>query len=548
MSDEQTPEEEPPNEAVATADEEETPEAHVEARYRRSIAITLALLAVLGAFIAILGGNAGGNESRSARQSTRLASEAQAARVIQLGADSTAQQIDSEIATLPLRPGFAIDPDAAAAAGATVDPATEVARIAASDQELRGLFNEAADQEILFDLQVAARQLTLEQAAVVDERVTWNARASQYETVVTVLGVALFLIGFAAVVGRKLRPPLALPGILLAVYCLGWSVFIYYKDIPDVPPDAIEQVALGDALLADQQFDASIAAYDTAIELDDTYRPAVEGRALAQAIAANPDLLNTLAITDSDSELFQAAVTDILSALDLGGDEDVRTATTAGVIALAAGELDLAAEAFETAIGLNPLTPGLQLSLSAIEEGRGNHEAALEWRQSGADQLGPAVESDANRSYAALYYTVLEYVAALTPDRTDQLTTLRDDTVAAESQIAAGVELTGQAPTGVTVSVTQVDFIDGQTTIDLDAAGVPPDSTITLVGYERPADGASFVQPAELFYVGPLGGAGGGALTLTTPRNCHPTEYRFDLYVEGVFVDSVTAPGVSATC
>ena len=32
------------------------------------------------------------------------------------------------------------------------------------------------------------------------ERITWNNRASQYETVLTVLAVAIFLVGFTMVV------------------------------------------------------------------------------------------------------------------------------------------------------------------------------------------------------------------------------------------------------------------------------------------------------------------------------------------------------------
>ena len=518
-----------------------------DSRYRSGIAVTLAALAVLGAFIAILGGSAGGNESRTARDATRLASEAQAARVIALGADSTSELINAEIATLPLRPGFAVDPEAAAAAGVTVDPAQEAVRVEAAEQVLEGLFDAVGDQDVLFELQLEARRLTLEQAAVVEERVTWNARASQYETVVTVLGVALFLIGFTAVVGRKLRPPLALPGLILAIYCLGWSLHIYYKPIPDVPREAIELTAEGDVLLAEQRFDESIAAFDEAIELDDTYRPAVQGRSLTRAVKANPDLLNTFAITDSESETFQLAVIDILRALELGGEEDVGTTSTAGILALASGDLDQAAEAFETSIDLNPLTPGLHFAMSAVEEGRGNHEAAVEWRRSGADLLGPAVQGDSNRGYAALYYTLLEFVGSLTEDRVDQLIDLRDQTVAAESEIAAERRLTGQADGG-SVAVEQVTFVDGQTTVNLSVTGVADDQVVTVVGYERPADGASFVQPSELFYVGPPVGSGGDGITLTTPRNCEPTEYRFDLYVEGVFVDSVVARGVTATC
>ena len=38
-------------------------------------------------------------------------------------------------------------------------------------------------------------------------------------TVLTVLAVAIFLLGFTLVVGRNLRPPLAVPGVILALVC-----------------------------------------------------------------------------------------------------------------------------------------------------------------------------------------------------------------------------------------------------------------------------------------------------------------------------------------
>ncbi len=521
-------------------------EDKVETRYRVGIAITLAMLAVLGAGIAILQGNAGGSESATARQATRLATEAQAARVIEVGARNAKDKIGVEIDTLSLRPGYNLSAEAAAEAGVLVDPSQGDQRLAESKARLEGLLDPVEDRDVLFDLAVRSRELALEQAAVVHERVTWNARASQYETVITVLGVALFLIGFTAVVSRKLRPPLALPGILLALYCAGWATHIYLKDIPDVPRSAVAATAVGEALLSNDRVDESVTAFDEAIAEDDTYLPAWQGRSLAQAVQANPDILNTFAITDTDSDTFDSAVDDALQALELGGKEDVTSVTVAGMLALVSGDLDNAQKALTRAVELNSLTPGIQFTLSAVEAARGDADAALEWRRSAVDLLGPAEESDLNRALAANYYTMLEFVRGLEGTDTELIDKLLVDTISGESALATGKEMTGEAPDDARLTVPSAHFVDDETTVDLFVTGVPDTATITILGYELPAEGASFIQARELFYVGD--NIDRKPLTIKTPRACDPIEYRFDLYVEGVPVDSVTTPGTTATC
>ncbi len=80
------------------------------------------MLALLGAWIAILQTNAATNESSSAREATRLASEAQTARIVDDGIGAALDEIDSEIELFASRPAFNIDESAAADVGATVDP------------------------------------------------------------------------------------------------------------------------------------------------------------------------------------------------------------------------------------------------------------------------------------------------------------------------------------------------------------------------------------------------------------------------------------------
>ncbi len=119
-------------------------------------------------------------------------------------------------------------------------------------------------------------------------------------------------------------------------------------------------------------------------------------------------------------------------------------------------------------------------------------------------------------------------------------------TIVGESGLILGEPVEGEPATGATIEVRKAEFIDGSLTAAAITTGVPEDATVTLVVWERPAEGAAWVQTPELFHAG--GPLQGTEVTLATPRNCAPVEYRFDLYTNGVLVDSVTMPGVAATC
>ena len=111
---------------------------------------------------------------------------------------------------------------------------------------------------------------------------------------------------------------------------------------------------------------------------------------------------------------------------------------------------------------------------------------------------------------------------------------------------AGGDESDLPDPAGAAVSIAEVGYVDGETSVRLDVTGVPEGARVELVGYERPAPGAAWVQPTQLFYVGPV--PTGEGVSVEGERNCVAVEYRFDLYVGGRLADSATAPGGQPTC
>lgn len=174
----------------------------------------------------------------------------------------------------------------------------------------------------------------------------------------TALSIAISLVGFTLVLSRRIRPPILVPGLALALYCFGWAVFIYLKPIPSTAPAAIDHTAQGQTLFVEGQATQAIAAFDdaTAAADDYYYLTAYEDRSIAHLVAAIPDFFATGAITDADSPEFAAALEDANRALDLGGDQSVTTQAVSGVLAFADGNYDAAVRRFRDAVELNDQT------------------------------------------------------------------------------------------------------------------------------------------------------------------------------------------------
>lgn len=271
----------------------------------------------------------------------------------------------------------------------------------------------------------------------------------------------------------------------------------------------------------------------------ETHRKLIESEVTA-------DIYRSMAFTDTESEAYDQAVADLTRAIDLGGDADVVNLTTAAMTLFGRGDYEDATLALDTAIEVNDDVAILPFARSAAAVAQGDGDGARHWRDKGIELLGPLSDSDRNREVGALYYTMLAKVADDRPEQADLADEILDETIAFVSDIASGGKLSGDVPDDVAFAPSQVTFADDQTTVDLRATGIPPDAWVTVVGYERPAEGAGWVQPAELFYTGQT--IGEGSLTIDTPRNCDPIEWRFDLYVNGAPADSMTLPGVEATC
>ena len=369
--------------------------------YKRRVAVVLAVLGLLGAWIGVLRVDSGNRESYYARETTRAAAESMSANISKGSLDGLETDLDAEADALERDAGF--DP-----VGLPSDVG-EVDRDLASGDAAAGLDAGRRD-ELRRRLTLRAERDRLRRKALAETRVGYNNRTSQYETVLTTLGVALFLVGFTLVLNRRTRPPVLVPGLILAVYVAGWALWIHAKDIPSTPTAAIDAAAVGATHAAFGEHDKATAAFDRAIAADPDFVAAYNGRSVASFLFTNPDFLETLAVIDANTPEADQAQADAETAVSLSNEQDFTSLFLSGLYRFYDDDFDWSARRMRQALEVNDRAPEAYLSLAAAELARGNTDEAVDQLAAGVKLLGPAEDSAEARQLAADLFTLLEQV------------------------------------------------------------------------------------------------------------------------------------------
>ncbi|MEZ5371221.1 MAG: hypothetical protein R2704_00400 [Microthrixaceae bacterium] len=521
--------------AAAEADVDVADEGPTEERdpFKRRVAVVLAVLGVLGAWIGILHQDSANQESFYARQTTRTA------------VGSMAANLDQE--TLA---GLATDLAAESAALAGLAPFDSSAPIDSGGDEASEDLAAGADTERQERL---ARTFTrraefegLSRKALAETRVGYNNRTSQFETVLTTLAVALFLVGFTLVLNRRTRPPVLIPGLILAAYVAGWALWIHAKEIPATAPEAIAAAADGGEHLAFGEFEAAVDDYTRAIEVDDDFVPAYNGRALASFQVSNPDFASTLAIVDTTTPESRLAASDAETAVALGQDQNFNSLLLSGIFRFHDQDYDGAERRFRQAVEVNDQAPEAYLALAVTELAQGDQPGALDELASGVELLDPAADSSEARQLAADLFTLLEQVDAAQRDVSEEVAGIRELLAARETELALGAD--GRDATGGTVALDAATYADGTLSFELAYDDLPDDAQVAIFVFERPTDEAPFAQRAELARFETLSGSGVLENTAGFRAACTPVEFRYDVYVNGTPAGSFRSDGGKATC
>lgn len=513
-------------------------------RFRQLIAITLSGLIVLGAGLAILQVQASSNESNTARETTRTAVEAMSANVTAATVAGLAPQLSAERAFMafrrPLTPGA---PSLAEAAGIKTPKAQTAGRLHVAQQAVP----DPGAATLLPALQTEAERLTLGQHALATTRITWNDRSTQYTTVIAVLAVAIFLIGFGLVVGGPIRRSAYALGVTVGLFAAAWAVWIYLLPIPVTPKSAIQATARGSVLTENGQYHAALAHYDMAIRAAPGYATAYSGRARARLLQANPDYPVTRAATDLSGQSFAKALIDAQKAHQLDS-RDILATTLLALTSFYHGDYNQALTATNTSITINPKVPDLWLLKSAIDVAMGDQPAANAALSHAIALLHGAAPSQQTRLLASTYLSYMAWIERHDPGHAHAAQTQTQRVVSVETAHTLSRVLTNHAPENGTASVTRLRFASGKLTLQLRWARLPPKTALTAIGYERPLPRGAWAQPSNLALFATVTGSGTRRISLPLTRACQPTSVRIDLYLNGVPTTSTTGPGAHPTC
>jgi hypothetical protein len=460
---------------------------------KRFIALTLSLLAVLGAGLAIAQHDAATKESTTARETTRAAVRALRANV-------------------------------AVAAGGVEGRRRAEAR------------------------QVDAARETLRQRALATTRITWNTRSTQYTTVIAVVAAALFFVGYALVVEGPLRPYSYGLGVATGIFAAAWAAWIFHLPIPETPPRAIDAAARATVLSDGGRPGEAVAGFSRAIAADGDYGAAFLGRSRARLLAANPDYPVSGAFTERGDRASRLTIDDAERARALDPGKDLLGPGLIALQAFFAGHMDDAVTATQSALAINPHVPDVWLLRGAAQLARGDRGPGEASLTRGLALAVAGGASERARHLAATTLTELAWVAHDDPARAADARRAADRVVAVETAATLRRPLEATPPPGATVRVTGLRWSAARLRLRLAWERLPPGTALTAVAYERPLPTGAWTQPSALALFLTVAGRGARDIAAPAARVCRPTAVRVDVFLDGARVGTTTGPGVAPTC
>lgn len=509
----------------------------------RWIAVTLAAIALLGAGIGILQTYASVNEANTARETTRTAVGALRAGVVDGQARALETDILAEQGAFARQQAFFVRQAQAQGASAPPLDLEQLESLVGPGGDLPSARTEQAVRRLAFE----AERRALQQSALAETRVTYNDRSTQYTTTITVLAVALFLVGFSSVLRGRRQLAFYIMGVVVALGTLGWAVYINSLPVPKTAAEAIEATARGTVEGEEGRLEAALAALDDAIEIDDDYAAPYSVRALVRARGANPDIGTTGAVTSGIEPLLDA-VADARRALELGGDRDFLAFGLLATLAFYAEDYDASIAAADDASAINGSIPDILLLKSAAQLGVGDVDGSRETLDEALALLSGSDPTERTRGIVAQYVTYLEAIAAAQPERADIVAESEAGLIRRETAFNLDQEVSGEAPQTGSVAVEGLRFEDGRLRLRLEWSDLPPDTAFTAIGFERPQPDGPWVQPTDVATFRNLTGDGRDVVNEPLERACTPTEVRVDVYLNGELAESATGPGERPTC
>lgn len=338
--------------------------------FKRRMAWMTAAVGLFAAILAYLGGQAGSEEDRHARQAQRAAVAALAAQAE--GTAAGMRDLGDLAATGTVKRRHDIESLRATLLAETTRDTAEALATAYGTLAGTSPLMDADPQRHLGGLMREARRAALTQEAVQLTATAWGDKSNAYAAGAALLAVALTLLGLSLTVGEDVRRHLVRPAAGLVGLTLVGTVVTWATPAPVRPQAAIDAAVEGERLFAERDFDGAVRQYSLAIERDDDFALAWERRATARLAAASPQRDTSLYVVNvAPREVYQAAVADLRAALDKGGESYLPLAGMSGHL-VRLGDYQEAERYARRAVALNPgpPLPWVNLTLALLGQGR----------------------------------------------------------------------------------------------------------------------------------------------------------------------------------
>jgi tetratricopeptide (TPR) repeat protein len=391
---------------VARARDVLAPHIREEDLGKAAIAVTLALLTVLAATVAGLQSHASTEAQRARREADRIgliATGEDGSAVVRVGTAygvyrrwfeqlERANWATDQLTRDPDRPDKTLLDTLSAvdsSTGAWIEHQTSLLQAPYYDRDTRISDFAAFEAD---RLNAPATRAAEQRRVEADVSAAWDAKASDYITVLTLLAVGLFFLGLGSTIGGRPRAFLTLAGTAFGVVSLGWTVAIMLGPIHRVPATAIERAVQSEAeqirangatrpgavvtTAARQHYVNAVNTATDALTVDPTYITGYLMRATALLVYADTLIFSPEGPSQTTADLLRHAVEDYRVYVK-GRPDDYAGWWNLGWAAYLQGDVPGSLEATNRALALAPTQFTLYLNRTLALLASRDRDAAL---------------------------------------------------------------------------------------------------------------------------------------------------------------------------
>lgn len=518
--------------------------------FKKRVAISAALLVLLGGLLAF-------GASRAAERERTLSADAQAASI---RASAGYGRAFSEISTLSggdaeARSLLQRAELARVWSHLTGSPAysQEADALATSAQSIAGLTAPDEDSTHWADINreatallLAPREDALRADAERESATAWGAKADRYVLGITLLAVALSLLGLSLTLAAGTRALVVVPAGLIAVFALLVSAVAASQQPPGTSDGAVQALAEGDRLMTLGRYQDAVDVYTEAIGLRPDYAQAYRARGTAEALAGSPET-SSYVFTTVDEEARERSIADLDRALELSPVADYLTLVNQGANLFHVREYAESEGLTRQALDINDRLPLPWSNLALAQAAQGNGNEARDSFQEMIRRTLQRPDPIEQQELFASARSALEILTLREPSEADLAERLEGVLVAAQaSQIMPGPNPAGP---DAGISDLELSVAGGALMATYEPTGLPVESRISWVGYFRPSDDEPWQQGAQLVRIDRLVDAAPGSKTAHFFDTSCPGagEYRLDVWLdERLLASDVTAVAAEA--